>query len=115
MGHVQSILESMKKKQVQANTAVPAKQQSFDLPGDHRREIRNAQEVLSAKKEYTRCVRWLQEGSKKMRALRAKDKKVQLKKEITHTKAHMGELLDKIGSYSDEEKVWGFKEADNGN
>ena len=115
MGHVYNIIQQMKQKQVQATTAAPAIPQVFDLPGDHRLVKIKQREILAAKQEYTRSLKWLRDANKKLQRLKSKEKKEGLRKQIAATKEHMTKLLTQIGAYSDEERMNGFGEVQNVN
>ena len=115
MGHVHNIIQLMKQKQVQAFTTAPTVPQVFDLPGDHRLVRIKEVEILAAKEEYTRSVKSLRETNQKLQRARKKDKKEYLRKQIAATKEHMARLLTQIGTYSEEERGYGFGVVQNGN
>ncbi len=114
MTHVQRIIDQLKQKQVQTNTAAPANPQVFDLPGDHRVAEMKAKELLMLKHEYNSCLKWLRVATNKLKKEKEKGKKNNLRREIDGYKGRMTELLTRIGTYTDEERMYGFKEAQNG-
>lgn len=117
MNHVKMIINQLKQKQTQATTAASATLQDFDLPGDHRMEKIRAEKLRSVKHQYNSCLKWLRAANRMLKQLKGKDKKKERddkKREIVGHKGHLNDLLARIGTYSDEERLHGFKEADNG-
>ena len=115
MGHVQSIIDQMKQKQAQATTAAPIIPQTLDLPGDHRAANMKAQEILYLKGQYNSCLRWLRMATQRFKRAKKKSDKDKVHSEIAGYRGRMAELLTRIGTYDDEERLHGFKEVQHGN
>lgn len=114
MGHVQSILDSMKSKQVQASPAAPVDADLQDLPGLRRESKITEEQLVKQKQLYNQRLRQLQEGTKELKTLQGGKKKLQ-KEHLKILKREMKRTLTQIGAYTQEEALNGFKEAQNGN
>jgi hypothetical protein len=107
MGYVQFILESRSKTKTAPNSAPGV---ILDLPGLKRREGIIDDAKQRAKREYTDSVHRLREMNKKYKSLSGTAKK-DMKAAIARKKTHMESLLITIGSYTNDEKLFGFREG----
>lgn len=109
MGHVQSILNKRKKAQT-ATPSASAASTKIELPGLHRREKLQQINADSYKREYNRPLKELRDLTKKISSLKGDQKKLAVERKNA-LKVHMADLLTKIGAYTHDEEMYGFKEA----
>lgn len=105
MGYVQIILDSRKKIQAAPTGVVPL----LDLPGFKRREGLIEDEQLKAKREYNYAVERLRALNKKIKSVKG-DAKKDIKNETSRLKDHMNNLLARVGPYTSDQRLFGFKE-----
>ena len=106
MGYVQLILDSRKKILTSPNGIVPL----LDLPGFKRREGMIEDEQMKAQREYTSAVERLRTLNKKIKSVKGESKK-DIRSEISRLKDHMNNLLARVGPYSSDQRLFGFKEG----
>jgi hypothetical protein len=116
MGYVQLILDNRKKK---AQGAAPLASTNSvtplpDLPGLHRREKVQENAIVNHKKAYNAALKELRTMNKVKKAMIQGGKKKEMGQAIKRTKQMMADLLTKIGTYTDDERKYGFKENGDG-
>ena len=109
MGYVQLILDSRKKIQTTPSGSVPL----LDLPGFKRREGMIEDEQMKAQREYTSAVERLRSLNKKIKSVKGEAKK-DIRSDISRLKDHMNNLLSRVGPYSSDQRLFGFKEENHG-
>ena len=111
MGHVQFILEARKKAQT-ATPSAPTTTGDFDLPGFHRTEKMRSDLLVTRKVEYNFTLKQISNLRKKLKSQKGKAKE-KTKQHMSNIREHMATLLSGIGTYSNEEKDYGFSEVRN--
>jgi len=111
MGHVQFILDNRKKAQT-ATPSAPTTTGDFDLPGFHRTENMRLDLIATRKAEYNLTLKQLRDLAKILKSKKGTEKE-EARQHMADIREHMKTLLSGIGTYSNEEKIYGFSEVRN--
>jgi hypothetical protein len=103
----------MKKPDQKVGNTVQTTEFTFDLPGNHRIDHGGQVAVTKLKEEYNVILRLTREANKKKAASTDKQEKSDYGKMLDHFRKRRKELLSRIAIFSDDEKLYGFKEVKN--
>lgn len=110
MGHLYFLMDLRKPTPEIAKSGEPLP----DLPGLTRRKNQQQVDQKELKDEYNRTLNEVRDAAKKQKSAKGAKKKKEKTQAMKATCAHMEDLLTKIGTYTSDEKMSGFKEDGDG-